>query len=69
MSFKRQKVLAALARRGVFILREGGAHSIVGVPGGAATSLPRHRELDRHTVRAIAKQLGIDPQELTKDIR
>lgn len=69
MSFKRQKVLAALARRGFLILREGGAHTIVGKPNGPATSVPRHRELDRMTARAIAKQLGIDGRSFVKELR
>lgn len=69
MSYKRQRVLAALLRRGLVVIREGGAHTIVGKAGGVRTSLPRHRELDRRTVRAIAEQLRLDWDELEGEIR
>jgi predicted RNA binding protein YcfA (HicA-like mRNA interferase family) len=69
MSFKRHKVLAALLRQGMEVLREGGAHTIVGKPDGVRTSLPRHVELDRLTVKAIAKQLQIDWESFQKEIR
>lgn len=69
MSFKRQKVLAALLRQGMTVLREGGAHTIVGKSSGVRTSLPRHSELDRLTVKAIARQLGLDWKALEKEIR
>jgi len=61
--------MAALTRRGVVVLREGKAHTIVGMPNGPATSLPRHRELDRRTVQAIAGQLGIDRAGFLKEVR
>jgi len=61
--------MAALARRGVVVLREGGAHTIVGFTGGPSTSLPRHRELDRITVRAITRQLNLDTNEFLKEVR
>lgn len=69
MSFKRTKVLAALKREGISVLREGGAHTIVGRAGGVSTSLPRHRDLDRLTVRKIVDQLGLDWTQFQREIR
>jgi predicted RNA binding protein YcfA (HicA-like mRNA interferase family) len=69
MSFKRQKVLSALLRHHFEILRDTGPHTIVGRSRGVRTSVPRHNELDRRTVRAIAKQLGLDWDSFEKDVR
>ncbi|MBY0114343.1 MAG: type II toxin-antitoxin system HicA family toxin [Phycisphaerales bacterium] len=51
------------------ILREGGAHTIVGKVGGVRTSLPRHADLDRRTVKAIIKQLNLDWKSFEKEVR
>lgn len=69
MSFKRQKVLAALLRQGVTVLREGATHTIIGIAGGPSTALPRHKELNRHTVRGITRQLDLDWNAIEKDSR
>jgi predicted RNA binding protein YcfA (HicA-like mRNA interferase family) len=69
VSFKRQKVLAALLRAGLIVLRDTGPHTMVGRAGGVRASVPRHRELDRRTVRAIAEQLGLDWDRFEKDVR
>ena len=69
MSFKRKKVLSALLHRQFEILRDTGPHTIIGRTGGVRTSLPRHTELDRRTVRAIAKQLGLDWEAFEKEVR
>lgn len=69
MSFKRKKVLAALQRRGVVILREGGDHTIVGFPEGPATAMPRHNEVNRFTVRGVVRQLGIEWTAIEREMR
>jgi hypothetical protein len=69
MSYKRLRVPAVRAQHGVSIVREGGPHTIVGRAGGPYTSLPRHRELNRLTVRAIVKQLGLDWTTIQKELR
>ena len=68
MSYNRRKVLSALRRRGVTVLREGGRHTLVGSADGKQSSVPRHNELARGTVRGIAEQLGIDWETLKKDL-
>jgi predicted RNA binding protein YcfA (HicA-like mRNA interferase family) len=68
MSDNRRTVLAALARYGVVVLREGGSHTVIGAPGGRQSALPRHADLNRITVRKIVKQLGLDWQEIEKDV-
>jgi hypothetical protein len=35
---------------------------------GRQSTLPRHRDLDGRTVRAIVKQLGLDWREIEKDL-
>jgi len=69
MSYKRQKVLAALLREGMEILRDTGPHTIIGRAGGSRSSLPRHTELDRRTVRKIVQQLGLDWTKMEKEVR
>jgi hypothetical protein len=69
VSYKRQKALAVLRRHGVVVLREGAEHTIIGIPGGPSTSMPRHRELNRFTLRGIVRQLGLDWKIVEKDVR
>lgn len=58
MSFDRRKVLKALARQGYVVIREGGRHTIVRGPSGQTIAIPRHRELNRLTVKGIAEDAG-----------
>lgn len=69
MSYKRVKVLRAFAAQGAIIKREGSKHTIVISPSGKRTTLPRHAELDRISVRKIARQLGLDLRRLDEDVR
>ncbi|HEY3245018.1 MAG TPA: type II toxin-antitoxin system HicA family toxin [Phycisphaerae bacterium] len=68
MSYNRRKVLRALSRRGVVLLREGREHTVMISEAGRQSTLPRHRDLDGRTVRAIVKQLGLDWREIEKDL-
>jgi hypothetical protein len=68
MSFQRRKVLQVLVRHGTVIVREGSGHTILRGPAGRQSSLGRHNELNRVTVRKIIKQLGLD-ESLSKEMR
>jgi predicted RNA binding protein YcfA (HicA-like mRNA interferase family) len=69
VSFQRRKVLQALVRHGVVVLREGAGHTILRGAEGRWTSVGRHSQLNRVTVRKMIKQLGLDPDELMKEMR
>jgi hypothetical protein len=69
MSYKRQRVLAVLAGHGIGIVRDRGPHTIIGRAGGPYTSLPRHRELNRLTVRGVVRQLGLDWTTIERELR
>lgn len=68
MSYDRRKVLRALAMHGFIVVREGGRHTIVRSPSGQTIAIPRHRELNRLTVRGIAEDAGVDWNAFRKDI-
>lgn len=69
MSYPRRKVLKALADRGIVVIREGSRHTIVGKPGERGEPVPRHDEINRITMRRIAKNLGLDWDSLESEIR
>jgi predicted RNA binding protein YcfA (HicA-like mRNA interferase family) len=69
MSFQRRKVLLVLLRNGVIVLREGGGHTILRGASGRQSSLGRHGELNRITVRKMIKQLGLDADQLIKEMQ
>jgi mRNA interferase HicA len=57
---KRQDLIRHLQVNGCHLLREGRAHSIwVNAINGQQAAVPRHREINDYTVRAICRQLGI----------
>ena len=60
--------MRALNKRGYAVIREGAAHTIVRGPGGEQVPVPRHREIQRGTARAIAEQAGIDWQRFEREI-
>ena len=56
----RQELLKHLKKHGCKLLREGRSHSIWVNPGNQQqASVPRHREINDYTARAICRQLGI----------
>ncbi|MDQ3914180.1 MAG: type II toxin-antitoxin system HicA family toxin [Actinomycetota bacterium] len=57
---KRLVVERHLRAHGCERVREGARHSIWENPTtGRRSSLPRHREIPRHTANAICRQLGV----------
>jgi hypothetical protein len=68
MSYDRRKLLSVLHQQGADVLREGGGHTILRSLVGKQASLPRHSQLNRITVRKVVKQLGLDWQQVEKEI-
>ncbi len=68
MSFKRKKVLRALQQRGFVVLREGAEHTILRDPNGRQIAVPRHKELNRYTVRGMAQDAEVAWEEFQKDV-
>ena len=68
MSFKRLKVIRALERRGFVLIRDAGPHTIYRGANGMVIAVPRHRELNRFTVKGIAEDAGADWSEFRKDV-
>lgn len=62
-------MLRALGKRGVSVVREGGGHTVLQSTAGQQSTLPRHTDLDRHTVRGVVKQLGLEWDDVRKDLR
>lgn len=59
----RTKLIKALKRAG-YQIHEGGKHSIVTDADGAFLStVPRTREMNVNTLRAMLKQVGLSEQE------
>jgi mRNA interferase HicA len=57
---KRRELIRHLLAHGCQLLREGRAHSIwINPANGQQSAIPRHREIDDYTARAICRQLGI----------
>lgn len=56
-------------QRGLVVLREGSRHTIVGKPGERGEPVPRHDEINRITMRRIAKNLGLEWTEFEAEIR
>lgn len=68
MSYQARKVLRALRKHGCVFLREGGNHTIYRAPSGVEIVVPRHPQLDRWTVRGMAKDADIEWEEFRKDV-
>ena len=59
-------LVRGLAIVGFTLDRQKGSHLIVYRPDPPTTlSVPDHRELDRGTLRALLRQAGISPKELS----
>ncbi len=57
---RRQDLVRHLRTHECRLLREGRGHSVwVNPVSGRQSSVPRHREIDDYTARAICRQLGI----------
>lgn len=69
MSYQARKVLHALLSRGFYVLREGSNHTILRRDSdGVQIALPRHRELQRGTVRGMAMDAKIDWELFRQDV-
>jgi mRNA interferase HicA len=56
----RKDLIRHLRRNGCILVREGSDHSIWENPAnGARAPVPRHREINNLTAKAIGRQLGI----------
>jgi mRNA interferase HicA len=59
---KRKDLLRHLRNSGCCLLREGSSHSVwINPHNGQQSTLPRQREINDYTAKAITKQLGIEP--------
>ena len=57
---KRQDLIRHLRAHGCRLQREGRGHSVWVNPANARQSaVPRHREIDEYTARAICRQLSV----------
>ena len=55
--------MAALAKLGYGVSRSRGGHFRLACAGRPPVTVPRHRELDRGTLRAIIRQAGLSTDE------
>ncbi|GJQ48844.1 hypothetical protein KsCSTR_25760 [Candidatus Kuenenia stuttgartiensis] len=67
MSYKRSKIIKVLREYGFTFLREGGNHTIF-TNGEINIPVGRHKEIDRDTARAIAKEIQIEWEEFKRHI-
>jgi mRNA interferase HicA len=57
---KRADLIRHMEAHGCEFVREGGKHTVYRNPAnGAATTIPRHREIKRHLAKKICDDLGI----------
>ena len=68
MSYKRERLMRALLSRGFVIIREGGSHTIVGKAGAKPEPVPRPREVNRNTTRRIVRNLGLDWDQIEREL-
>jgi len=55
--------MRALAKVGYAVARSKGSHFRLVCPGRPPVTVPRHRELDRGTLRGIIRQAELTPEE------
>lgn len=58
--------ISALEHVGYWIARTKGSHIRMRCPGHKPVTVPRHRELDRGTLRAILRTAGLSTEEFIK---
>ncbi len=62
-----RELVRALRNVGFELDRQKGSHMILFRPEPKTTlSVPDHRELDRGTLRALLRQAGVSPEELSR---
>jgi mRNA interferase HicA len=57
---KRRKLVQHLRAHGALLVRHGGDHDWWRGPQGGQAPVPRHREINTHTARAICDLLGVE---------
>ncbi len=60
---------AALAKVGYYLARTRGSHLRLRCPDRRPVTVPRHRELDRGTLRAIIRTAGLSVDEFVALVR
>ena len=68
MSYSQRKVLKALRGHGFEVTRQGARHIIVQNDEGVRIAVPRHRQLQRGTVRGIAEDAGADWDSFQREV-
>jgi predicted RNA binding protein YcfA (HicA-like mRNA interferase family) len=69
MSFQQRKVIRALISHGFYVLREGANHTILRRDSdGVQIAVPRHRELQRGTVKGMAQDAKVDWQQFRGEV-
>lgn len=58
------ELVRALGKLGYYVERTKGSHMSLRCPDRPPLTVPRHRELDRGTLRGILRDAGISPEEL-----
>lgn len=56
---KRRDLVKELERAGYRLVRDDGDHSIYEKPGCRPVQVPRHREINENTARAILRAAGL----------
>ena len=56
---KRRDLVMELEGGGFRLLRDDGDHAVYAKPGYRRIELPKHREINEYTARAILKQAGL----------
>jgi len=58
-SLKRRDIIKKLEAAGYCMVRDNGDHTIYEKPGNRPVQVPRHREVNENTAKAILKAAGI----------
>ncbi len=56
---KRRDLIKRLTEAGFVLLRDDGDHTVYGKPDSRRVAVPRHREVDERTAKAILKAAGL----------
>lgn len=56
---KRRDLVKALERAGYSVARDDGGHTIYAKDGSRPVQVPRHREINENTAKAILKAAGL----------
>lgn len=63
------ELVRALAKLGYYVERTRGSHMMLRCSGRPPLTVPRHRELDRGTLRGILRDAGLSAEELNELLR